>query len=368
MKRALVLSLICVLGLGFSSLAASLTGSWDTDVTIDPTQTSFAAAIGLTSNITVNYKVGDWTFTSLTKLTDAGWIGQQFGTVGVLGAFSLGSTLIFDPGNVAFSSWQTTASVSIAGVSFGANFLLGDDPATVAVEDGTMLTLSASGVAGDVSVGGVVTLGDGFDCDFDFSSVVINVGFPFCCADISAEIAFDCTGFNYVSFGTTGIAVPSIPWLSLDALVKFTVNEKTLTLTPNVDFGDIACFSLDLDIAAAPVTNGPLTIGDITINGIGLTCTIGDTVTFTGYTDYTGTSDYYEWYKISTANTACCGPFSFDLGFYFNQGGSALFDLGMIDANMTLQVATQFAFNMGLKVDVDAGAFTLWTVGFLVTW
>ena len=57
MKRALVISLICVLGLAFSGLAATLSGSWDTDVTIDPQQTNFNDAISIDSILTVAYSV-----------------------------------------------------------------------------------------------------------------------------------------------------------------------------------------------------------------------------------------------------------------------------------------------------------------------
>jgi len=363
MKRALVLSLICVIGLGFSSLAASLTGSWDTDVTIDPQQTNFNDAIGLTSNITVNYMVGDWTFTSLTKLTDAGWTGQEFSTAGVLGAFSLSSKLIFDPTGPAFTSWNTVAGVSIAGVSFGADFTLEPDITT--------LVLTAGGKAGDVSVDGTLTLGGAEGCNFDFSGIDITVGFPFCCADISATISFDCTGFEKIVFSTTGIAVPALPWLTLDADLTFTVDSKTLSISPNVDFGDIACFDVTIDIDSSGGTMAPLSIGDFQITGIGLTCTIGG-VKFEGYSTFDTENlyldKYWEYYKISTTDEACCGPFGFDLGFYFLDKGSALFDVGLIDANMTLKVATQFTFNMGLKVDVETSAFTQWTVGFLVEW
>ncbi|MCK5245349.1 hypothetical protein KAR02_00510, partial [Candidatus Bipolaricaulota bacterium] len=77
MKRALVFSLICVLGVAFTGFAASLSGSWDTDVTIDPQQTNFSVAIGLTSVLTVAYTIGDWTFTSVTDLDDGGWTDQD---------------------------------------------------------------------------------------------------------------------------------------------------------------------------------------------------------------------------------------------------------------------------------------------------
>jgi hypothetical protein len=354
-----------VLGLGFSSLAASLTGYWDTDVTIDPTQTSFADAIGLTSDISVTYTVGDWAFTSLTTLTDTGWTGQEFDAAGVLGAFSIGSTLKFNPAppTPSFTSWNTDIAVSIAGVSFGADFTL--------YPGYTNLVLTAGGVAGDVTVDGTLTLGSGTDCDFDFSSVLIEVGFPFCCADISADIMFDCSGFDYVEFTTAGIVVPAIPWLTLDATLTFTVDQKTLTITPNFDFGDFACFDIDISVAYTGGDMGALNLGNFQIWGIGLTCDIGG-VSFEGYSTWDSENlfldEYWEYYKIMTNDDGCCGPFGFDLAFYFKNPGLALFDVALIDANMTLAVSSQFTFNMGLMVDVDAGAFTQWTVGFLVTW
>jgi hypothetical protein len=368
MKRALVLSLICVLGLGFSGLAASLTGFWDTDVTIDPTKASFADAIGLTSKLSVTYTVGDWAFTSLTTLSELGWTAQEFDVAGVLGAFTLDSTLKFDPTppNPSFTSWNTVASVSIAGVSFSADFTLDST--------GTSLDLIASGTAGDVTVTGTLTLGSGDGCDFDFNEVVIDLGFPFCCADVWASIAFDCYGFEYANFGTNGIVVPLLPYLTIDAEVDFTIQTKSFVLTPHLDFGDFACFDLGITFATSGGTfPNPLVIGDISISSISLTCDIG-AVTFTGVTDYngglgpTGYKNYWEYYSIATKDDGCCGPFSFDLSIYFLDGGVALFDVGLIDANMSLQIASQFTFNMGLMIDVNAGAFTQWTVGFLVEW
>jgi hypothetical protein len=343
--------------LAFSGLAATLSGSWDTDVTIDPTVVSFADAISLTSVITVAYTVGDWTFTSVTDLDENGWTDQDFGVVGVLGAFSLTSALDFVPATAAFGSWTTTAAVSIAGVSFGAEFTLaGND-----VE----LILTGSGVAGDVNVGVEVTFGgdDNDICDLNWAGVTIDVGFPFCCADIALVVEFDCSGFVSACFSVAGIAVPNMPYMTLGAEVCFTMEEKTLVLTPAFDFGATACFDLYFDVDYT----GNITIQDISIVGIGLTCDIG-AVTFSGLSMWDGSEDYWEVYNISTNDDACCGPFSFDLTFSFMEGGVALFDIALIEANMSLQVASQFLFNMGLSVDVDAGAFSLWTLGFVVTW
>jgi len=362
MKRALVLSLICVLGLGFSSLAASLTGYWDTDVTIDPQQTSFAAAIGLTSEIGVTYTVGDWAFTSITTLTEAGWDTQEFEAAGVLGAFSISSGLEFEPNTPAFVSWDVTTGVSIAGVSFGAVFALDGDDAT--------LELSGSGVAGDVSIDITVYFGDdeGDGCDLDWAGVEIGIDFPFCCADISADLVFDCSGFDSITFATGGIAIPNLPWLTIDAEIEFTMDAKTVTISPDLDFGDIVCFDLDIDWGATGGVNAPLVFGDLTIEGISLECDIG-AVSFTGVTDLTATEgEYFEWYTIETNDDGCCGPFGFELGFYFLEGGLRLFDIALIDVDMSLQIASQFTFNMGLEVNVQTQAFTEWTVGFYVTW
>ncbi|MCK5584984.1 hypothetical protein KAJ02_02825 [Candidatus Bipolaricaulota bacterium] len=365
MKRALVFSLICVLGVAFTGFAASLSGSWDTDVTIDPQQTNFSVAIGLTSVLTVAYTIGDWTFTSVTDLDDGGWTDQDFTVAGVLGAFTLTSALDFTPAPApAFGSWNTTVSVSIAGVSFGADFTLEDNSVA--------LILSGSGVAGDVTVAVEVTFGEvevevGV-CDLNWTGITINLGFPFCCADVAVEIAFDCDGFDYIEFTAGAIAIPNLPWLTLDIEVLFTLNDKQFTFSPNFSFGDIVCFDLEIDVATTGGVQAPLVIGDISIVGISLECDIG-AVTFTAVTDFSADAgDYFEWYGIETNDDACCGPFGFDLTFYFLDGGLALFEIALIDANMTLQVATQFTFNMGLEVNVDSGAFTQWTVGFLVTW
>jgi len=356
MKRALVLSLICALGLGFTGLAATLSGSWDTDVMIDPQQTNFNDAISLTSVLTVAYTVGDWTFTSVTDLDETGWTDQDFSVAGVLGAFSISSALDFDPVTPAFGSWNTDVSVSIAGVSFGVDFTLEDMDVT--------LILTGSGVAGDVTVGVEVTFGgdDNDECDLDWAGIEIDLGFPFCCADISATLLFTCDGFDSICFETSGIAVPNMPYLTLTAEVCFTMDEKTLELTPSFDFGDIACFDLEFTADWED-----LSIQNITITGIGLTCDIG-AVTFTGWSQLDGSEEYWEWYTIETNDDACCGPFSFDLSIYFLEGGIRLFDIALIEANMELQVASQFIFNMGLSVNVNTGAFTQWIVGFLVTW
>ncbi|HDL85762.1 MAG TPA: hypothetical protein ENH11_05490 [Candidatus Acetothermia bacterium] len=54
----------------------------------------------------------------MTGFILTGWDTQEFTANGVLGAFTLGSDLIFDPSDALFTTWDSTGSVSIAGVSF----------------------------------------------------------------------------------------------------------------------------------------------------------------------------------------------------------------------------------------------------------
>jgi len=359
MKRALVLSLICVLGFAFGGMAASLTGYWDTDVTIDPTLASFADAISLTSDLSVTYTIGSWDFTSLTELTDAGWLDQTFAIGGVLGAFTIASGVDFDPVG-GFDELTLDVDISIAGVLLSGDFTLAGGSVD--------LDLGASGVAGAVTIGMDVFFGDpGVGCDLDWTGVNITVGFPFDCVDLSLVVAFDCTGFLSATFTTGGIVIPNLPWVTIDAELVFTLENKELTLSPVFVWGDIACFDLDISVTSDPVANSPLVLGEISVDAIYLTVDIG-AVTFSAFTDFTGTLPYFEEYKIETSDEACCGPFSFDVTFKFTDNGTELFDLGAVVANMELQVASQLVFNMGLSIDVEAGAFTNWIIGFLVTW
>jgi hypothetical protein len=372
MKKALVLSLAVVLGLGVASFAQTLSGSWDTTITIVP---SPVVTLGINSTLTVEYAVSGWTFSSITVLDETGWLGQSFEVGGALGAFSLGSTLVFDPAAVLFESWEVVGGLSLAGVTFEGTFTL--EPGV------TTLEIVGAGSAGTVDVEVDLTLGDGDGCNFNFGGVDITVSFPFSCADVVSVISFDCLGFNYVTFAVAGIALPSLPWVTVDALLTFEVDQKTLTLSPNFDFGAIACFKLyvtqvHVDGVGGEATPGTaLSVGDIAISGIGLSTEIGG-VSFTGISYWgTGTkpgllkgTSYWEAYQIATTDDGCCGPFAFDITVYFLQGGLQLFDVAEIAANMSIQIATQFTFSTGISIDLTAvpSAFTEWTIGFLVEW
>jgi hypothetical protein len=358
MKKALVLSLAVVLGLGVASFAQTLSGSWDTTIGITPSP----VALTIDSELIVTYAVSGWSFTSDTVIDETGWTKQHFDVSGALGAFTLGSTLTFNPAIPSFTKWVVTGGLSLAGVSFDGTFTL--------LPSDTSLKIVGSGSAGTVDVAATLLLGTvDTVCDFNFNGVKLTIDFPFCCAEISSEISFTCAGFQYITFETTGIALPGISWATLDALLTFTVDHKSLVVTPNFDFGAVACFDIYLS------TPGQL-FGDITVDGIGLSCEIGG-VSFTGISYWgaepkpgllKGTS-YWEAYQISTTDDGCCGPFNFDITVYFLEAGTKLFDVAKLVSNFDIQISTQFTFGMGLTLDFEAvPTFTNWTLTFLVEW
>lgn len=363
MRRSLALGLIFLLISGCIGFAQQLSGSWDLDIQIDPQQTSFADSLGLDSILKVNYTIGDWTFGTSTVLDENGWVDQDFSTTGLLGPYTLTAAVDFNP-DATFGSLVATTSVSFAGVLLGTRFTLeGND---------TFFTFTASGYAGDVDIDVTIDFGDDDAvCDFPFESVSIGVDFPFCCAEVSSTLEIDCDGFDSINFSTTAIAIPNLPWLSIGAKLAYTLQSKSLTLSPIFNFNTVTC--IDFYISVASSDN--LTIGDISIDGIKLSCDVG-VVTFTGISYWGGNSkpgrlsgtDYWEVYTVNTNNDACCGPLSFDVSVFFLENGLRLFDVSLFEVNLELTVAPQFTFSTGLEIDVEVNATTIWTLGFEIDW
>ena len=150
MKRALVLSLVLAVGLGFAA-TAQLTGSWETTLKVDPDAAAFADFVNsFDSTLTVDYALSGWTFGAVSTFDLAGFASQKFTVSGSLGAFSLAAAMYFDPSMITaktyvtntqtgslvcpqpwsvttvapqFEKFDVTAGVSIAGVTFEAYVL-----------------------------------------------------------------------------------------------------------------------------------------------------------------------------------------------------------------------------------------------------
>jgi len=164
LKKALVVAMLMVLGLGVWAAAASpFTGSWTTTIGIDVSAASFTDFFTkFDSSLAVDYTIGGWVFGSKSTFKLTGFSSQSFTATGVLGAFSFSSTMAFSPMQVtkwsypavqtdsikcddwkatpatygpAFLTWDATGSVSIAGVSIEGLFFLDQSNTSVTKED-----------------------------------------------------------------------------------------------------------------------------------------------------------------------------------------------------------------------------------------
>ena len=416
MKRALVLSLAVIFGLGIAVTAQTLSGEWTlgVEITTNDPGLSFAEALDFSSELTVTYEVGGWTFSSMSGFDDDGWFDQDFTAAGSLGAWTFSSAVDFDPADQAFGSWVVTTGIALGGMTFGFEFSLHDSDVALEITGAgstSLVDIEIEVYFGDITYytecdGVEVWVGGDDACDLNWSSIDIEVGFPFCCADIAAELEFNCAGFEEFCVEVAGITVPNLPWFSFDAEICFTTQTKTMTITPAFDFGADVCFDLYISDTAAshdPILapefevmpgGTPFAFGDFELDGIGLTCEIGG-IAFSALSywgepvfgfdfcallggggladiyDYPGIlagydQAYWEAYQIATTDDACCGPFAFDITVFFSETAGSLFDIALFVANMEIQVASQFEFGMGLEYEV--GGAQLWTIDFTVTW
>ena len=191
MKKAIVIGITMILGLGFTALAGPLSGSWASSLVVDPAASSFTS---LTSTLAVDYTVSGWTFGSSSSFTLTGFSSQSFTAGGSFGAFTLSSTMVFDPMAVTekiytafwaaqdyplirliikripaaticpityttvtepkFLTWKTEGSISIGGVELGVLFYIDQSHYQVKLTDyATRLTkLTSEVLSGDTYV------------------------------------------------------------------------------------------------------------------------------------------------------------------------------------------------------------------------
>jgi len=370
-KKLLVLGGVLLLLAGGAS-AQSLSGQWSAEMEFDFTQATFSDALTFYNTLIAQYAVGGWTFGSLSTFADTGWSAQLLTAAGVLGAYSFDTSLSLGTEGT-FQSWVTTVGTSMGGMTFGITTTLN--------ANGLGVQLSLSGSTDLVEFDGGVSFGDPStsDCDLYWQGISIDLEFPFCCADLTLEIDFDCDGFDSLEISVVNLTISSIPWLSLDASLKFQLESKTLVLAPDFDFGEVSCdFDLYMDVTSVlggEGPNEPLWISQsIQIDGIKLACSV-DGIQFLGVS-YWGSgskpsilagTDYWEGYQISTVDDGCCGAFAFDVAVFFDEESTALLDIAAFEATVELDVSEQFTFSSEFNVDVLTSTST-WSVGFSIVW
>ena len=119
--RGLVLGFVAVALVGACVGAQTLSGTWESTISFDPTQGTLADAFDFGTELTVNYEVGGWTFTSFTEFDDTGWADQKFSAGGVVGSFTFSSTADFAPAG-DFEGLDVATGIALGGMSFDIDF------------------------------------------------------------------------------------------------------------------------------------------------------------------------------------------------------------------------------------------------------
>jgi len=374
MKRALGTGLMLLMLASVMSFGQTLSGRWTMDVELDTLAGNIGDYLDFTSSLTLTYTVDGLVFTSVSTINDAGWVDQTFSAAGTVAVFDVSSGLDFATSG-SFEKFDAAVSFPFASLDIDLDFELKDED--------LKLDIGVEGATDVVALDIEITFGgdDNDVCDLNWGGAEIDVELPFCCAELEASLEISCGGFENACFSVSGIEIPNLPWLSLDAQVCFYVQteaaKKQLTLTPVFDFGADVCFDVYIeqlnDGGVGP--DSALVLGDIVVSGIGVSCEIGG-VAFVGQSYFgTGTkpsllagTDYWEAYQLATTDEACCGPFTFSFAVFFDEDSTDLFDVAGFGASMSYDLGDNLTFSIAHDFSEIAPGVDLWTLGFEVTW
>ena len=345
-------------------------------ITVHPWTTTLSdiPTLAFESTLTINYATCGWLFTSITGFSsEGGWVEQEFTAAGELGAFSIESSLIFDPAEAAFVSWDSTVDVSIAGVMLTTSFAL--------VPSASGFSFGASGGAGACTLGAMAY----FNLDEDgvpiagtcvcFTSVHFDFGFSFACVDVDVDLDFSASGFDGITFAVEGIQAGNLPFLSFGMAVTFDdgATGKVVAVTPTLVLGSFDCITLYAKLLGTfPQITGIDVYGAklaYTWNGITFTdVTVFDTAAYkvdSALKIVTGTG-YWEAFQLKFDGDACCGgAFGFSVTTFFETGSDYLFDWGETTASFSIGLGSNYTVTTSLNID-DVGLRT-WVLGFEVT-
>jgi len=413
-KRILIALLVGVVGIGLTVSAAGVLGghSWF-EVMIDPN----AGFSEMDFGIELAYTLGGFTFTSDSLFVLPGqWVWQGFTAVGQLGGFTAYATALLG-GSVAASLYaEVIMELSIAGVDLAFHAAQLSDNVHGGPAHGAALRVA--GLVGLFDIVSVSEFGAQIEDD-DFGGIsivhaatgrerhyvtdprVLGGGFTgqkfiiehfnFCCEEaITATAYFDCDGLDYVSFSIEDLLIGNLPWLAIDAELKFELQTKSLAITPKIVLGDILCFelystldnkinvlSLDaIEIGGISLERkiGSVTVRDVTLfvlGDFGLTTERYGSVVMpivdilTQGIDYY--PDYFEMFSIAYTGNACCnGEYGFLANVYFDENSTSLFSWAMMHVEARIPFGDSLLFSFGMEV-AEAGWQYL-ALGFEVTW
>jgi len=427
LKKALVVAMVMVLGLGVLAFAGPLSGSWSSSITFDPDPTLIVKSFS--SVVQVDYIAGGWTFGSTAIFNLDAFDNLYFSAEGVLGAFSFKSMLDFEPQTPSFNSWINAGSVSIAGLNLYGVFMV-DNVGTADIPlIGTGMLLGGSGSAGDVTITAQAQFNMvdyayyfwayGYDwaiskfayescgtwykpgfpfyvqtesCTLSWSGLDIYVDIPFTCFTAMAYVSFSCTN-GFEGFGAEIYDIDlGLGWVTLSEIdIDFTVTSKAVSTFFGLTLGDVLCFTpyLSLDGIGTEIQGITLNALLLSYSFNGVTFKAGEifdnvwasslggaphTYGFTssGTLSYTAdciyNSAYDEYFAVEIDGDSCCGGgFGVSIFNWFDTGDSSqIFDWMETTASLEIGLGSNTTFSTGLSL--DGGGLNTLTLRFEFTW
>lgn len=354
----------------------TLLGTFQTTIDVDP---NAAWDLGFASTLMIDYRHDVGQIRSVSTFGDAGWTDQIFAASIPIGAMTIRSEADFDPNAAALDDAFIELTINIAGATLTGTVYTTPEGSGMT---GRMEGQSAAGLAYDALLrfnvdkyGNVIQTG----CYNAFTSAEIQLGaFSFdCCPEqyIMATLFLTDAGFDKLELDFDAIEIPSIPWVRLYGQLEYALDEKTLEIgfVPMMhERVDCLRFVMELtttNVQQIEFIRPRMILMECNLEHFAITAenyfgnytTRGRTMT--RYINSTLMDDYYEVYRLWSIDQACCGDIEFEMGFYFLEGGIALFDL----AGMQLLAAIDLTFNLkvgvGLEFDFEQPVGDQWVYG-----
>jgi hypothetical protein len=383
MRQSLVGLLI--LGLGAWAFAQEFHGNFDISVSLDP-------ATGTLQDLAGTCELsGTWQHLTLGSVFDFEEMGLTWflGTMGFdVGVAGLSADALFGAIDVAFLYGLVTGRLTLGGADFYFYYVMADPDVDGVFDQGALFRAVAFLPGGakfesltmfgaDMEGISFTQLGVDKVYEFDVSPQAGSSGYltftgekltftglAFGCATLDTETLFTKAGFEHQLFSFT---VDTASVLSFEVDILFTVQTKTVTITPIVDlsYGCVYVYT-ELEV------QNQITITGLTVYGIKIVGKFGNTtvtelMSFDEVNHDLVLDPYWEQFTVEITQPACCGGSAvFRVDTYFEEGSSHIFDWGRTD--FYLQVPVAAVFTLWSEMAIDPTGLVEWSIGCTFKW
>jgi len=429
-KRVSLAAILTIAVFGLALFAASpFSVSWSSEMEF--TQTGSNVALRFFDSVfTLDYALGSLLSTSTSEFRNVGFLWQEFGLTGSIGAFDIQANLLFGPSTGDYVYAQEIVTLSIAGINLGFYWAYLGSAVFQGPASGTAIRLAATVASLDVisiSEFGARIKDEDFDGitiynaltgaykNYITNPIVAVQTCPSCAAAFTGEkltlsgMKFSCienltttmylsclSGFDWIRFEIEDICT-GLSWLSLDLELTFALQTKSIVVTPTLVLGECFCIDTYVDVrTGAPddTLYGAFTsITGISLNGLGLTfawngvsvkaLTALDTARYAITTPEFGSViekiadavddghdfylDYWELYSIEITQDGCCsGITHFLANAYFGEPPSGIFGWAMTHVEGKFAISSSIFLTT--LVEVDITGLDHFGFGFEVSW